>query len=168
MAHEFNNILAAIQGYVQLMKMKVETDNPLADYIAEIDTNCQRAAGLTRKMLTFSRSEVGEKKLVKINQLVDGMHRLLQQTLPAQIELKIDLQPNLPFIRAEGNQLEQVMLNLAVNARDAMPNGGTLTIRTGRETDCLCTAIPWEPRAVYNNRSSSPGRHAGTCYRTYF
>ncbi len=60
------------------------------------------------------------------------MHRLLRQTLPAQIELEMDLQPNLPFISAEGNQLEQVLLNLAVNARDAMPNGGTLTIRTGR------------------------------------
>ena len=132
MAHEFNNILAAIQGYVQLMKMKIETDNPLSEYIADIDISCQRAAGLTRKMLTFSRSEVGEKKLVKTNQLVDGMHRLLRQTLPAQIELEIDLQPNLPFIRAEGNQLEQVLLNLAVNARDAMPNGGTLTIRTNR------------------------------------
>ena len=132
MAHEFNNILAAIQGYVQLMKMKIETDNPLSEYIADIDTSCQRAAGLTRKMLTFSRSEIGEKKLVKINQLVDGMHRLLRQTLPAQIELEMDLQPNLPFISAEGNQLEQVLLNLAVNARDAMQNGGTLTIRTGR------------------------------------
>jgi signal transduction histidine kinase/ActR/RegA family two-component response regulator len=132
MAHEFNNILAAIQGYVQLMKMKIETDNPLAEYIVDIDTSCQRAAGLTRKMLTFSRSEIGEKKLVKINHLVDGMHRLLRQTLPAQIELEMNLQPNLPFISAEGNQLEQVLLNLAVNARDAMPNGGTLTIKTGR------------------------------------
>jgi signal transduction histidine kinase/ActR/RegA family two-component response regulator len=132
MAHEFNNILAAIQGYVQLMKMKIKTDNPLSEYITDIDTSCQRAAGLTRKMLTFSRSEIGEKKLVKINHLVDGMHRLLRQTLPAQIELKIDLQPNLPFIKAEGSQLEQVLLNLAVNARDAMPNGGTLSIKTGR------------------------------------
>ena len=132
MAHEFNNILAAIQGYVQLMKMKIETDNPLSEYIADIDTSCQRAAGLTRKMLTFSRSEIGEKKLVKINQLVEGMQRLLRQTLPAQIELEIDLQPNLPFISAEGNQLEQVLLNLALNARDAMPDGGTLSISTSR------------------------------------
>ncbi len=130
MAHEFNNILAAIQGYVQLMKMKIETDNPLSLYIHDIDASCQRAAGLTRKMLTFSRSETGELKLVKINQLVDGMHRLLRQTLPPQIELNIDLQPHLPFIRAESNQLEQVLLNLAVNARDAMPDGGALTIKT--------------------------------------
>ena len=97
MAHEFNNILAAIQGYVQLMKMKIETDNPLSEYIADIDTSCQRAAGLTRKMLTFSRSEIGEKKLVKINQLVDGMHRLLRQTLPAQIELEMIFSPIYPL-----------------------------------------------------------------------
>ncbi len=145
MAHEFNNILAAIQGYVQLMKMKIETDNPLSVYIDDIDVSCQRAAGLTRKMLAFSRSETGEMKLVKIKHLVDGMHRLLRQTLPPQIELNIDLQPHLPFIRAESNQLEQVLLNLAVNARDAMPDGGALTIRTRRteldESYCMANSL---------------------------
>ena len=130
MAHEFNNILAGIQGYVQLMKAKGKDYNNFDRYIDEIDTNCHRASGLTRKMLTFTRKNVDEKQPVKVNQLIDGMHSLIRQTITPEIELEVDLQQHLPFTMAETTQIEQVLLNLVVNARDAMPGVGKIIIRT--------------------------------------
>jgi signal transduction histidine kinase/pSer/pThr/pTyr-binding forkhead associated (FHA) protein/ActR/RegA family two-component response regulator len=129
-AHEFNNILAAIQGYTQLIGMRVGEESPLREYVHEVGNSCQRAAGLVRKILTFSRMDASERVLVKPNQMVEDVTKLLRQTLPPDIAIDLDLQAGLPFVSAEPAQIEQLLLNLGVNARDAMPQGGTLAVRT--------------------------------------
>jgi PAS domain S-box-containing protein len=151
MAHEFNNILAAIQAYVQIMLMSVEKEHPLKEYLEEIKESCDRAANLTHKMLTFARLDGGEKIPVKINQVVESVHQLLRQTIPPQIEIESELQGGLPFILAEFNQLEQVLLNLGLNARDAMPQGGKIKFIT-RLVDldeAFCRVYPWAKPGKY-------------------
>jgi two-component system, cell cycle sensor histidine kinase and response regulator CckA len=128
MAHEFNNILGSIRGYAQLIHMKLGSGHPLSGYLNEIDLSCQRAANLTYRMLTFSRADEGKRIPIKVNDLLVGIERLLRHTLPPQVEVQMDLRRGLPSILADPNQLEQVIINLAVNAKDAMPRGGTLRL----------------------------------------
>jgi two-component system cell cycle sensor histidine kinase/response regulator CckA len=151
MAHEFNNILAAIRGYAQLMLLRAKADHFLSEHLQDIDESCQRAAKLIRKMLTFSRVDAGQKRPVKVNQVIEGVQRLLRQTFQPDISLKADLQGSLPFVMGEPNQLEQVILNLAVNARDAMPNGGEIRF-VSRLVDLgedFCRAHPWAKAGRY-------------------
>jgi PAS domain S-box-containing protein len=130
MAHEFNNILAAIQGYTQLAQMDAGSREPLAKYLQVILAGCQRASALVRNMLTFARTGDGRKIPLKINQLLEKVRQLLRQTLPPNITLELDLADRLPFLLADPNQLQQAILNLAVNAKDAMPQGGMIRFRT--------------------------------------
>jgi two-component system cell cycle sensor histidine kinase/response regulator CckA len=151
MAHEFNNILASIQGYIQLMRMSVDEDDPLSSHLRESEASCRRAANLTHKMLTFARLDGTTKVPVKLNQIVESTHRLLQQTLPPSIEFAMDLQGGLPFVLAEPTQLEQVLLNLGLNARDAMPKGGVIRFCTALEEidDKFCRRHPWAKPGRY-------------------
>jgi PAS domain S-box-containing protein len=128
MAHEFNNILAAIRGYAQLVVMKLGSEHPVMTYLHQVDASCQRAASLTQRMLAFSRADSGMKLPLSINDQLEGVCHLLKQTMPPEIEFELDLQGELPLILADPNQVEQVIVNLAVNARDAMPKGGTIRI----------------------------------------
>lgn len=145
MAHEFNNILAAIQGYAQLMGFELGPEDPNVEYVKEIQASCQRAAGLIRKMLSFSRLEQGERLPVKLNQVAEGVAQMLRQTLPPKIQVHLDLQPGLPFVMGEHSQLEQVILNLGLNARDALSGSGEIRISTRERTleEGFCRAHPW-------------------------
>jgi two-component system cell cycle sensor histidine kinase/response regulator CckA len=151
MAHEFNNILAVIQGYIQLISLRLEGDHPLSGYIKEIDKASHRAAGLTRRMLDFARLDGGRKCQLKVSQLIQGTKELLKQTLPPNIKIEVDLDEKIPPVMAEPHQLEQVLMNLAVNARDAMPKGGTLRFGTGVVTldRSFCRSHPWAKPGRY-------------------
>ncbi len=145
MAHEFNNILAAIQGYAQLMGFNIPPGNANENYLKEIEASCQRAAGLIRKMLAFSRMDQSEKLPVKLNQVVEGVAQMLRQTLPPKIQIILDLQSGLPFVSGEYAQLEQVVLNLCLNAKDALPEGGEIRLCTSLcfLEESFCRSHPW-------------------------
>ncbi len=145
MAHEFNNILAAIQGYAQLMGFGMDEKDPNLEYLREIEESCQRAAGLIKKMLSFSRIERAEKLPLKVNQVIEGVAQMLRQTLPPNITISLRLAQGLPFVLGEYSQLEQVVLNLCLNSRDAMPDGGNIVISTSLKVieTPSATPAPW-------------------------
>jgi len=129
-AHDFNNILGVIIGYGEILEEKMERANPLAPCVAEILRAGRRAASLTRQLLAFSRQQVLEPKVVDLNAVVQDTEKMLRRLIGEDIELNTVLEPNLGRVKADQGQLEQVILNLSVNARDAMPSGGKLTIKT--------------------------------------
>jgi PAS domain S-box-containing protein len=134
-AHDFNNMLTAIKSYSQL----VLADLAMADALAaealaadvrEIDRAADRAAQLTKQLLAFSRQQVLEPRVLDLNETVGGVEAMLRRLIGADVEVRTRLAPTLGRVQADPGQLEQVLMNLAVNARDAMPGGGTLTIET--------------------------------------
>ncbi|MBI4798022.1 MAG: PAS domain S-box protein [Desulfarculus sp.] len=150
-AHEFNNILMAIRGYTQLMAQTPDLPAKAALYLAKIENSTKRAADLTNTMLSFSRLDTGGRRAVWVNEVVEEVRALLGQTLPPHIELDLRLTPDLPPVRANQNHLEQVVLNLALNARDAMEEGGLLTIATAVAVLDLdfCGIHPWARPGPY-------------------
>jgi len=128
-AHDFNNILTAVFGYVELVQQRV-TEDLSRRWIGEIDKNLRRAAALCRQLLVFSRKQVLQPKILNLNAVVQDMTKMLQRLIGEDINLVTALAEKAPYIKADPGQLEQVVLNLAVNARDAMRSGGTLTIET--------------------------------------
>jgi signal transduction histidine kinase len=129
-AHDFNNLLSVILSYSEIMISVLAPDEPLRNEIEEIRTAGTRAAELTRQLLAFSRQQVLEAKVLDLNQSIGGMERMLRRLLGADIELTTLPAQGLGRVRADAGQIEQVILNLVVNARDAMPLGGKLTIGT--------------------------------------
>jgi PAS domain S-box-containing protein len=129
-AHDFNNILAVILNFAAFMAEELEADSPLRDDLGEIQHAAERAAELTRQLLVFSRREPGNLGAVALNDVVADVERLLRRTLSADVALVTRLAPDLPPVAFEASQGEQALLNLALNARDAMPQGGTLTVET--------------------------------------
>jgi len=130
-AHDFNNILTAIVGYTDLLAEDLSANTRHREDLEEIRKAARRAAALTRQLLAFSRKQVLEPRVVDLNAIVQNMDKMLRSLISENIELKAQFAPNLAAARADPNQLEQVIMNLAINARDAMPDGGTLTIETG-------------------------------------
>jgi len=130
LAHDFNNILTAITGYSELSLNRAPAGEPLRHHIEEILKAADRATTLTRQLLAFSRKQVLEPRVVDLNELVANVQRMLQRLIGEDVELVTGLDPSLWPIRADFGQIEQVIMNLAVNARDAMPLGGKLTIKT--------------------------------------
>ena len=129
-AHDFNNILTAILGYADLLAEGLPAADQRREDLEEIRKAAQRAAALTRQLLAFSRKQVLEPRSLDVNLLVDNMDKMLRPLLGENIQLRAVPAPQLHAVRADPNQIEQVILNLAVNARDAMPKGGKLTIET--------------------------------------
>jgi len=129
-AHDFNNILAIILGYGDLMTESLPPESPLRVALAEILAAGERAQCLTRQLLAFSRKQVLDIKITEMNQVVMGMEKMLRRLLGEDIEVRLRLKPNIGYIKADIAQWEQVLMNLCVNARDAMPGGGLLTIET--------------------------------------
>ena len=129
-AHDFNNLLTAILGYSELMEAQLPDDEDLRSSLREIQHAGERAAALTRQLLAFSRRQVLQPKLLDLNEVVSEVEKLLRRLIGEDVELVTRLDPGLENIKADPGQLEQVLMNLAVNARDAMPEGGTLTIET--------------------------------------
>jgi CheY-like chemotaxis protein len=129
-AHDFNNILTAILGYGDLASSTLAPDSPLRANLEEIHHAAERAAGLTRQLLIFSRKQVLQPKILDLNAEVEGTERLLRRLIGEDVVLVTTLTAGVRPVRADPGQIEQVILNLAVNARDAMPRGGRLTIET--------------------------------------
>ena len=129
-AHDFNNLLTAILGYAELMEAQLPDDEDLRSSLHEIRIAGERAAALTRQLLAFSRRQVLQPRILDLNLVVSEMEKLLRRLIGEDVVLTTRLDPGLASVRADPGQLEQVLMNLAVNARDAMPGGGTLTIET--------------------------------------
>jgi PAS domain S-box-containing protein len=129
-AHDFNNLLGVILGYIQVIKRTLESGTSLHEYAEEIEKASQRAVALTRQLLAFSRQQVLEPVILNLNTLVTDMEKMLPRLIGEDIDLNLILNPTISMVKADPGQLEQVLMNLAVNARDAMPDGGKLTIQT--------------------------------------
>jgi signal transduction histidine kinase/ActR/RegA family two-component response regulator len=132
-AHDFNNLLTAIGGYTDLI-LAQPTDATLHGHAEEIKKASDRAASLTRQLLAFSRRQMLEPRIVDMNAIVENMDKMLRRLIGADIDLAFERCPDLGMVRADPGQMEQVLLNLAVNARDAMPEGGQLFLETANVT----------------------------------
>jgi signal transduction histidine kinase len=130
-AHDFNNLLHIIQGYVRIMREDLRDPLKLEEYIQIIDETVKEAAALTHQLLTVARKNEVKFELASVNNLITTLVKWLQNTLPKTIEISLNLDPRVPDIRADANQLNQVLLNLCVNARDAMADIGHLRLTTG-------------------------------------
>ena len=127
-AHDFNNLLTPILGYAALFLDDLPPDDPRAEGMREIQAAAQRAADLTRQLLAFSRKQMLELELLRLGDVVRRAESMLRRTLGETIDIEVSVEPRLDAVRADAGQVEQVLLNLAINARDAMPGGGTLRI----------------------------------------
>ncbi len=150
-AHDFNNVLTAIKGLAQLALLDVPAGDPLRDELREIDRAADRAAGLTRQLLAFSRRETRRPREVDLDALVAGMAAMLRRLIPEDVELALAPGSAPAQAWADPGEVEQVLLNLAVNARDAMPHGGRLTVETARERG------PSGPRVALRVRDTGAG-----------
>ena len=129
-AHDFNNLLMVIKGHTELMLNTLSPSDPLARKIGQIDRSADRATTLTRQLLAFSRLQVLQPQVINLNSVVEEMGKLLPRLIGEDIELILRPNQKVGTIRADASQMEQVIMNLAVNARDAMPGGGKLLIET--------------------------------------
>jgi len=164
-AHDFNNLLTAIRGYGDLLAERLKVSNPMTGEalgaihrdLEEIRRAGERATSLTGQLLAFSRKQILERKVLDLNRQVEQVERMLKRLIGEDIELISDLEPELAHIEADPSQLEQVIVNLAVNARDAMPDGGTLRVATRRVrlTEALSTELAEIPPGSYTVLSVS-------------
>jgi two-component system cell cycle sensor histidine kinase/response regulator CckA len=128
-AHDLNNILAPILGFSRLLPLKLpDVDEQTKGFFKIMENNANRGSALVKQILTFSRGLDGERGIVQIRHLITEVGQIINETFPKSIELVTNVPKNLWTVNADVNQLHQILMNLAVNARDAMPNGGTLTI----------------------------------------
>ena len=129
-AHDFNNLLMVIKGHTELLLGTLHQGDPARRKIEQIEKSADRATGLTRQLLAFSRMQVLQPRPINLNSIVEDMGKLIPRLIGEDIELAIHTSPDLGTIRADASQMEQIIMNLAVNARDAMPKGGKLIIET--------------------------------------
>src|ERR1041385_4639529 len=129
-AHDFNNILTVVQGHAELLLADSNTAPNVADALKQISTAASRAAHLTRQLLTFSRRQVMQPRVLDLNEVVGSVTKTLNRLLGEQIALQCNYSTNLPPVLADAGMMEQLITNLAANARDAMPKGGQLIIST--------------------------------------
>jgi len=129
-AHDFNNILTIIQGHSGLLISRPNLPPAMVTSIQAVTFAAERASSLTRQLLTFSRKQVVQPRALDLNNLVNNMSKMLQRLIGETIALRCTLTPNLPFIKGDPGMLEQILMNLAVNARDAMPRNGDLVVTT--------------------------------------
>jgi PAS domain S-box-containing protein len=150
-AHDFNNLLGVIRGHGELAQAQLEPEAPGRDRIDEILAAAGRAATLTQQLLAFSRKQVMEPKVLDLNGVVSGVRSLLRPLVGEDIEVEVQLAEALGRVKADPNQIDQVLMNLAANARDAMPHGGRLTLGTRNVEldDAFCQDHP----------GARPGRH---------
>ena len=129
-AHDFNNVLTAIFGYVDLLREEVPADSSAQADLAEVRKAAERAAALTRQLLAFSRQQVLESVVLRLNDLIEDFEKMLRRVIGEDVMLRLALAKDAGNVRADPGQLHQVLMNLVVNARDAMPTGGSLIIET--------------------------------------
>jgi two-component system cell cycle sensor histidine kinase/response regulator CckA len=150
-AHDFNNMLSVIFGHSELLALDLPPDEPRRESVTQICQAAERAAALTRQLLAFSRQQVLEPTVLDLNGLVTEAEKMLRRLIGEDMRLTTRLGPNLSRVRVDPGQMEQVIMNLAVNARDAMPQGGRLTIET-REVEL-------EPVYAQAHPGARSGRH---------
>ncbi len=143
-AHDFNNLLTAIQGYADIALLRLKRSDNLYKNINCISTACAKAADLVRQLLLFSRKQPMDLQLVNVNEIVEGLLKMLDRIIGEDIKIEVRLDPLAYNVKADPGRLEQVIMNLSVNARDAMPEGGKITIRTDNISldERYCAAIP--------------------------
>jgi two-component system, cell cycle sensor histidine kinase and response regulator CckA len=129
-AHDFNNLLMVVKGHSQLLLDRIPASSPLRASVEQVEKAADRAASLTRQLLAFSRKQVLQPRVLDMNETVAGMIRMFSRVIGENIEMAFVPGGNLAHVKADPGQIEQVLLNLVVNARDAMPDGGRLTIET--------------------------------------
>jgi two-component system cell cycle sensor histidine kinase/response regulator CckA len=151
-AHDFNNLLTAIGGYADLIAAGMESDDPALDDAREIRRAVDRGAALTRQLLAFSRRQLVVPQVVDLNASVHGMRPLLERLLGEGMRLTLGLGPSAGSVRIDPGQLEQVLLNLALNGRDAMPEGGRLLVETAQ--------VELDERYAASRRELTPGRYS--------
>ena len=150
-AHDFNNLLTAILGYTDILVHGMDTNDPRRAEAEQIERAAMRAAELTRQMLAFSRRETGQATVIDLNRTLTKVEPMLRRVIGEDVKLTIAPKANRPLVRADAGQMEQVIMNLAVNARDAMPQGGRLTIETADGSVDEATAA--------ENHEARPGPH---------
>ncbi|HLY61482.1 MAG TPA: response regulator [Terriglobia bacterium] len=150
-AHDFNNILTVINGYSEVMLGQIQIESPHKTYLNEIRKAGERAAGLTRQLLAFSRQQVLAPQVLDVNTVIDNVHSMLKRLIGEDIDLVTIPGKDLGRVKADPGQIEQVLLNLAVNARDAMPGGGKLTIETAN--------VDLDESYAHNHVTAVPGPH---------
>ncbi len=151
-AHDFNNRLAAIMNYAFIMKTKMSSSNPLLVHVNQILNSSEQAAHLTQNLLAFSRKHIINPRPVKLNDIVVGIERLLVRVIGADVELKTEIAEEDLIVMADSDQVEHVLINLATNARDAMPGTGQVAIGASR--------VELGPEFFEGRRSTKPGPYA--------
>ena len=140
-AHDFNNLLAIISGYAESLTRRLGDEN-LRSHASEIQNAAERGGALTRQLLAFGRRQVLKPEILNLNSCITGMSEILRRLLSRETYILFKTDANLPDVEADRGQMEQVILNLALNARDAMVAGGTLTISTAaRKLDAIDASI---------------------------
>jgi PAS domain S-box-containing protein len=166
-AHDFNNLLMAIMGYGELIRTNLVRDDPLYKYSEDILKATERAASLTQQLLAFSRRQVTQPQVLNLNRVVADLEKMLQRLIGEHIELNIVAGPDLGAVRADPGQIGQIIMNLAVNARDAMPTGGRLilaadNIEFDTSHECRFENIPPGPYVRLSVTDTGSGMDAET------
>ena len=151
LAHDFNNLLTIINGYSKLALTELNPDDPLSDQLQEIYKAGERAARLTQQLLAFSRKQILQLRVLDLNRVVENMQSMLGRLVGEDIQLNFTFSVESPMVRADPHQLEQVLMNLAANAREAMPGGGRLLIETSlvELNNCHLDSTPEAPVGLY-------------------
>ncbi|MBF0558370.1 MAG: response regulator [Nitrospirae bacterium] len=151
-AHDFNNMLTAIMGYGSLLNNSLENDSILKSYVAQILNSAEKSADLTRQLLAFSRKQIISPRQVDLNELIKGMYKLLDRVIGEDIELETILHDEVLPVMIDPGQIEHVLMNLVTNSRDAMPDGGILSISTG--------VVEFDEEYCKAHEMEKPGRYA--------
>ena len=147
-AHDFNNILNIIQGYAYVLRGHAAKNDEIADSLNVINDTTKRGAALVRQLLTLARKTEPKLELTNINTVIEELTKLIRETFPKTIQVTLELNRELPPVMADPNEIPQALLNLCVNGRDAMPDGGKLMLRTK-------TVRPKEPARIRRRKSGS-------------
>jgi two-component system, cell cycle sensor histidine kinase and response regulator CckA len=150
-AHDFNNLMTAVTGYSELVLRRLDAEDPLRAKIEEIKNAGDRAVSLTRQLLAFSRKQMLKPVVLDLNAVLTGMGQMLPRLIGEDIDLRFDLHASLGQVKADPGQMEQVLMNLAVNARDAMPAGGCLTVKTEN--------VEFAGKSIRRHMVVEPGRY---------
>ena len=170
-AHDFNNLLTVICGYGDLLRKRPELSGAASEYAEEILAAAKRAAQLTRQLLAFGRRQVLQLRIVNLNNVAVELEKMLRRLIGEDVELRTAYAPDLGMVRVDSGQIEQVIMNLAVNARDAMPRGGRLTIETANvdfdENHPDRQAMPQGPHVMLTVSDTGSGMEPETLARIF-
>ncbi|MHB8066917.1 MAG: ATP-binding protein [Desulfobaccales bacterium] len=175
-AHDFNNLLSAIMGYSEILMLDLKVDEPLYQCAEEVMKAADQGAALTKKLLAFSRKQILQPRLIDLNAIVTDMDKMLRRLLGEDLDLETYYAANLGLVKADPGQIEQILMNLAVNARDAMPEGGKLTIETASvyldesyaQSHAEVSAGPYVMMAVTDNGAGMDPERLSHIFEPFF